>query len=572
MVIQTVSGKIDRQFDRSPFRDTLIEVWDRDFGLDDLVGSGRTNDNGEFNISYDTDYAGDTPDLTLKIIRLDYQSQPHVIFEEDGPRNVEGDYDFGTISIADWGYDPDYAVPLIRSGGAGIFASPQNFVASQTRKILLKAVPWGLRRREAGEKPSVEAAQTVFPENLTIKKGDVSRKDKFFVDATLNGFAPALMTQDSNGQFHVRYNLDQYRWDESHQSPSVHLTMVKNAEGNLIPQKIEWKLRKIASFPPEFSDDGSAEPGEGAAWEKAKLYFRIAEFIDGQVKGHLGRGHLNVGQYAVALYRNIQKSPILKLLHPHLKGVSAINTFGKDIIFGDQGVLALSPLNSASLIDVMRDDLGQCNWKNWSPRNEVNSTGQHSYAKIQNLYWNILNEYVDKFFTLYEEKIKLDWKEIYYFSQDLVSHSVPFVPPHIVDGEQYVDNNEISVDAPAHQTAISPITEVLTHPKDQDIQNLKQACAYAIYHATIWHDWRNDNQANYGGEIDYARLAIDYSVEDAAFQLFIVNILVDVKHGYLTKNEENDIPIEFISILQRESQNFEDLGYDLRDLRSRINI
>lgn len=571
MVKQTVSGKISRQFDQSPFRDTLIEIWDRDFGLDDLVGSGRTNDNGEFNIEYDTDDAGDTPDLTVKVIRLDYQSQPHVIYEEDGPRNVEGNYDFGTIAIADWGYDPDYAVPLIRSQGAGIFASPQNFVAPQTRKILLKAVPWSLKRRDAGQQNSIEAAQTIFPDNRTIQN-DASRGDKFFIDATLNGFAPGLLTQDGNGQFHVRYNLDQYRWDETHQAPSVHLTMVKDANSNLIPKKIEWKLRKIASFPPEFVEDGSAEPGEGAKWEQAKLYFRIAEFIDGQVKGHLGRGHLNVGQYAISLYRNIQKSPILKLLHPHLKGVSAINTFGKDIIFGEQGVLALSPLNSASLIDVMRDDLGQCNWKSWSPRNEVNTTGQHSYAKIQNLYWNILNEYVDKFFSLYEDKIKLDWKEIYYFSKDLVNHSVPFVPPSIADGEQYVDNNEISVDRPANQKAISPITETMTHPGDQDIQNLKQACAYAIYHATIWHDWRNDNQANYGGEIDYARLALDYSVEDAAFQLFIVNILVDVKHGYLTKNEENDIPREFIAILKRERENFEELGYDLRDLRSRINI
>lgn len=90
MVKQTVSGKISRQFDQSPFRDTLIEIWDRDFGLDDLVGSDRTNDKGEFNIEYDTDDAGDTPDLTVKVIRLDYQSQPHVIYEEDGPRNVKG--------------------------------------------------------------------------------------------------------------------------------------------------------------------------------------------------------------------------------------------------------------------------------------------------------------------------------------------------------------------------------------------------------------------------------------------------------------------------------------------------
>lgn len=571
MSTRTVTGKVLRQFDQSPFRDTLIEIWDRDFGLDDLVGSGRTNDFGIFTIEYNTEEAGKKPDLSLKVLRLDYKGELEVIYEEDGPRDVQDNYDFEDILISDWEYDSSYEVPLIHSQGAGINASPQNFVTPQTRKILGNAFRLGIKRFQASQKGSPLEAQKEFPENKTLKDS-TSRSDEFFVDATLNAFAPAMLTIDSNDEFHVRYNLDKYKWDEKHQSPNVHLTLKKNNQGNLVPKSISWKLRKVGSFPPEYQAEGQATPDDSDAWDKAKSYFRIAEFVDGQVKGHLGRGHLNTGQYAISLYRNIQKSPILRLLHPHLKGVSAINTFGKEIIFGEDGILALSPLNSTSLIEAMKDDLGQCDWKNWSPRTEYTSTGQHSYAKIQNKYWNVLKEYIDIFFRLHSEKIRLDWKEVYFFSKDLVENSVPYTSPSLESGERYIDDNEISNHQPNETKAISPITNTITEPSDDDVDNLKQACAYAIYHATIWHDWRNDNQANYGGEIDYARLALDYSTEDAAFQLFIVNILVDVKHGYLTKNEENDIPIEFVALLRSEFENFQSMGYDIRDLRSRINI
>ena len=146
-----------------------------------------------------------------------------------------------------------------------------------------------------------------------------------------------------------------------------------------------------------------------------------------------------------------------------------------------------------------------------------------------------------------------------------------------MSGEKWYCENEISVN-PGTGKAISKITNVKLKPPAEDIENLKQVCAYAIYHATIWHDWRNDNQAKYAGEIDYARLSLNYDVKDASFQLFIMNILSSVKYGYIVKNEDDDIDPLFISKLKSrlkdfdEIKDFENNGYDLRDLRSRINI
>jgi Lipoxygenase/Transthyretin-like family len=584
MTIRTIEGKLLRsgmpsvtirnteENDNTPYRNTKIEVWDRDFLVDDQIGTAVTDEEGYFTLTYDTDDTGNEPDLLIKVFRLNAKGESELIFDQDGEINVVGNYNFGEIRIYDWEYDGQYSVPLIRTPDAGINASPQDFSASQTRKIVSAGLNFGAKRLIADQLQNIQQVQNIFPKNFTLENKDLSRTDTFFVDAVLNGFAPALFTKDDENKFHVRYSIDEYKWDGKQQAPNVHLILNED----LTPVKIEWSIRDKSSS--TVVKSGSASPNDNISeWNQAKEYFRIAEFIDGEIKGHLGRSHINVGQYAIALYRNLQKSPIFKLLHPHLKEVSAINSFGKGIIFGAEGILSTSPLTEDGVLSALKDDLGKCNWKEWSPRKVVND--KHSYAKVNNLFWDILTEYIDDFFLMYERKILLDWKEIYYFSKDLVEHSVPFTDTNLVSGEKWYCNREISAN-PETGFAISGITDLRVNldPNSQDIKNLKQVCAYAIYHATIWHDWRNDNQAKYAGEIDYVRLSLNYEVKDASFQLFIMNILSSVKYGYIVKNEDDDIPAMFISKLKSRIQEFKDIkdfennGYDLRDLRSRINI
>jgi hypothetical protein len=568
MTKKKIQGTVLRSSeDKSPFRDTRIEIWDRDFLVDDQLGVALTDDNGQFELEYDTDDAGDEPDLLFKIFRLNANDEFELIFDQDGGINITDDPFIIDIRIIDWEYDPNFVVPLIRTPNAAIDSSPQDFSASQKRKIISNGVVFGALRFLADQAHSIQDVQNIFPRNYTVNNRDESRSDKFFVEAVLNGFAPALLTCDSENMFHVRYSIDGYPWDGIQQAPSAHLVLRKDVSGNLISDKIEWGLKDINS---NTITNGSASPSSSTLeWDKAKEYFRIAEFIDGEITGHLGRSHINVGQYAIALYRNLQKSPILKLLHPHLKEVSAINSFGKGIIFGDKGILSTSPLTTDSVLLALRDDLGKCNWKEWSPRKPFDN--QHYYAYINKLYWEILKEYIDEFFVTYRRKIILDWKEIFYFSEDLHTKSVPFKSSEPLPGENWYCKNEIS-DSSDNGLSISRITNVTKNPPDDDIENLKQVCAYAIYHSTMWHDWRNDNQTKYAGEIDYARMALNYDVKDASFQLFVMNILTSIKYGYILKNEDKDIPVMLISKLKSRIDDFKNYGYDLRDLRSRINI
>ena len=579
MAIRKVKGTIVRILDHSPLRDTPIEIWDRDLLLDDKIASGLTDDDGVFEVQYDTLNTENKPDLTLKVLRLSGSSGGYeVVYEEDGPRNVSSDFDFQLVEIAGWEYDDDKTIPLVYSPDAGFTSSPQNFVFAQTAKLGIQGFLLKRRQKKAAKQATLAAAQNEFEPNKTINMEKANpgstRTDGFFMNALLNGFAPAHPTHNRDDDtYHVRYNIDDYLVDHKankHEAPSVHLTLERSGS-DLVPKSIEYQVRVAGSNPPKYKLATTATPGSDAAWEQAKFYFRIAELIDGQVKGHLGRGHINVGQYAIAFYRNIQKSPIMKLLHPHLKGVSAINTLGKDIIFGADGILSLSPLTTDSLKQVMRDDLGQCDWKEWSPRKSLSP--KHTYAEIQKRYWNHLVSHVDSFFQTHGPKIVRDWTEVFHMSEDLVDHSVPFVSPSLATGEEWYDQNEISSD---HGTrgakAISLITSSQTGPSTAEVDNLKQMCAYIIYHATIWHDWRNDGQNDYAGELEYARLSINYTPVEAALQLLVVNLLVKVKHGYITRNEEGDIPAGLVERLRDDRNWFNNLDYDVRNLRSRINI
>ena len=49
----------------------------------------------------------------------------------------------------------------------------------------------------------------------------------------------------------------------------------------------------------------------------------------------------------------------------------------------------------------------------------------HSCARAEVLFWDVVGQYVDEFFTKREAEIKQQWYEIYRFSEDLVSNTVP---------------------------------------------------------------------------------------------------------------------------------------------------
>jgi hypothetical protein len=251
------------------------------------------------------------------------------------------------------------------------------------------------------------------------------------------------------------------------------------------------------------------------------------------------------------------------------------------------------PLTPASVVQICKESMATYDWKGWKPRQPICES--HSFAKITNLYWQVLTEYIDIFFEDYKEEIAKEWIEIRRFSDDIVQHSVAYQPSQpcgsAPDSDyDWYDYNELDKPEIPRVTingvvkATRPITNS-DQANEADIQNLKEFCRYVIFIITLWHSWVNDSQADEGGELFYSTLALrngSFGSEDdasiapnileATNLVYMVNVLTAIKYGYILKNEDDDIPEELRTTLARYKKEFADLDYEISNIRALINV
>ena len=260
---------------------------------------------------------------------------------------------------------------------------------------------------------------------------------------------------------------------------------------------------------------------------------------------------------------------------------------------------------------------------------------KHTYAKAANLFHSICVQHVDEFIDNHKDEISDEWHEIHTMSSDLVEHSVPvFMCSYLrhqlkpdaqgevhpaPDNAWYTRDNRMSltIDRPeftadqaldlglittmkSHEDedkpsgikrAISPIT--LNEKYDDssgDLDALKQYCAYAVFQATFGHFWSNSKQYDDIGEIKYSSLGIRLGTpENGVFgpeddpaispdlristqMMWWSNMLSRTGYGFLTKNEEGDVPPRLIELLREKREEFAKLDLDIDDIQSRTNI
>ena len=152
---------------------------------------------------------------------------------------------------------------------------------------------------------------TYMPSNLTRTRPD-KFSDDFFVERRLNGFNPGKLNpvKGKAWQYSVEYDCSGHKVDPSGILPKTIEARFTYGGQTLFPHSIYYELNgeKVVNRP------GDSE------WEWAKRLFRCAEFVFQEVQSHLGRTHMNLDQYAMAYYRNVENNPIRLLLEPHLEG------------------------------------------------------------------------------------------------------------------------------------------------------------------------------------------------------------------------------------------------------------
>ena len=123
------------------------------------------------------------------------------------------------------------------------------------------------------------------------------------------------------------------------------------------------------------------------------------------------------------------------------------------------------------------------------------------------------------------------------------------------------------------------------HATDAEgLANLRQLCAYLLYHVTFKHSWVNDLQYQMGGEIEFATLGVSNDLTsmdvhegtvvpppEALEHPFITYILSYTEYGYILRNEDDDVNPELIKAIMARREDFESLKYNVRAIRSCIN-
>ncbi|HBL11430.1 MAG TPA: hypothetical protein DD379_08490 [Cyanobacteria bacterium UBA11162] len=617
--LHKATGQLIFSDTKKPLHNIGLELWDRDIGTpNEYLAKGTTDKNGRFEIYYDPEKAGfkDAPDLELRVmdsrITFDANNQPihtnRIAYIIKGGDNVtQKEYDFGTLTVPYWPYNPDSPFARILlidpEDTPDDYAVGRKFQAYEAANNLvpIKAKHVIANTRNPNE-PNIAEIQAAYPPNLTIqldkKNPGYTRSDDYFVLRVLNGMNPCLLKRHKSNpnQFKMTFNWDTYEKDDTHDLHNVE-AFFELKDGKLIPTAITIQSRYPDSIAPHspLKDPITFTPNDGEKWLQAKRIFRTNSLFAGEVIEHYSKAHVQMEQYAVAVFRNLRKNPVRLMLAPHLKSIININRRGDDLLVEPNIGLFITngPLTYAGFLQMCKEVVATYDWKGWKPRQPI--CEGHAYAKVANLYWQILTEYIDVFFQKHQQEIAQEWIEIRRLSDDLVEHSMPYQPiqgimANTESDYDWYDKSELDKPDIPRTTingtvkVVRPIT-VSDQPSPTDIDNLKECCRHIIFHTTLWHSWVNDSQTDEGGELAYnslalrngsfgdeKELAIAPNSLEATNQLYIFSVLNGIKYGLILKNEDDDVPEELRATLARYKQDFADLGYDIGNLRTLINI
>lgn len=597
-----------------PIANAPIQLWDLDLVTNDFLAEGRTAEDGFFELTYDPDDAAESwegrPELMIRLMDREFtwtadggpKAHYHVVnsFRMREEPKANGDADFGVLRAEFWGYQsaegpnaiaftprvrvldgrtpqehrPGRNFEQLRVGSKHLFARERHKLIASFRE----------------KHPTPAEIEDDYPVEGSTRAIADAFSDDYICELVLNGFNPCLFEKGEEGELIVDFRWEGLEQDGRHFAPSTRAFFrLEEAEGatKLRLKAIEVQKRVGASASAHAMPRPCRRygPTDGKKWERVKRLFRCNYFLFGEVHTHLTGTHLNIEQYIMPVRRNLLQSPVAALLLPHLYGTTAVNLAANDILLHAEGLVQLtSALTTNSVQHAARRHLGTLNWKGFTPRKVI--CDDHSFAKVGQLMWNVLQGYVSAYLKDNVDDIAAYWPEIRRMSNDLVANSVPWVQSN--EGLAH-DTSEMNRSELPHKgvggraVALSAVTEVDT-PTAECWAALRQLCTYILYHATFVHTWVNDRQYLMGGEIEFATLglvddATNTDIPDEALvpskealeHPFVTYVLNYTEYGYVFRNEDDDMNPALLGALSEKRSEFGELGFDIRTLRSCIN-
>jgi hypothetical protein len=631
-----LTGKIthaNRNEERIPIHNLKIEFWARTKWLKwRKLGEAFTDENGDFNLPFTLREARN---WQIKKNLFAEVYQPFKIGYKDGmpfmidrlyhrfkikKSNLIGmGYNLRNIHLPLWEYRTDINMPRAFFPNNKKY-SPEVYDRGREYALMQQVIPIELTKQkhlfQIQKEPgliSISDIQNDYPENLTVciekRLPGYTRGDEWFAERMMNGMNkcsfipnpadPSLFTVKLFGICHYDHNLE-------YALPNVEMVFKQKQAADLpLPISLSFTgaLNAIDRNPWQTH---TFMHTDGAKWEQAKRLARTVGAVVAEADDHFAGTHVNTEQFAIAAFRNFRKNPVAFLLYPHLKEVSLINAAADKTIIGGYLPTATA-LTENGFKERVYDMLGFQNWKGWEPMKPIND--KHRFARAENLFWDLLGQFVDYFFELYQAEIKNHWSEVYAFSQDLVKHSVPVFLSEVDEDKLSPEQKDLNRQRfeygcyhfsynPAYSTEIidgkrkvlSPITKTPEFKSEEDFQNLKDCCRYAIMMATFSHTWINEHQYDDLGEILYncgglrfgekphgvmapeSDLEIAPDLTCSTQMLWFTNLLSRTEYGFITENTEHDIHPYFIKLMLDHKEDFAKLGVDIESIESRTNI
>ena len=167
-------------------------------------------------------------------------------------------------------------------------------------------------------------------------------------------------------------------------------------------------------------------------WLFAKTIVQITDSNFHEVLSHLGRTHLFVGRFAIAIHRQLSKNhPLRLLLLPHLKGTSNINNLAQEVLIAPGGSIDIL---FGSTIDAART-LVEADLQNYSfneamlPKqlekrgvDDKEKLPVYPYRDDALLIWDAIHQWVSDYLNIYykgDEDVQKD-KELQHWAKECV--------------------------------------------------------------------------------------------------------------------------------------------------------
>lgn len=616
-----------------PIHHMYVEFWGRTLlGNFRRIGFAYTNEEGRFSMPFDLHSCRK---WYMRSLRVEIYTTGNHVYKEGKPVKSfvlfheipvkKGDLigmemDLGNIHLFYWEYDQSKVLARVVIKDHDEDA-PETYSDGRLKSIEEQFIPVELIKEKHLEEIALmkneinlHMIQTDYPMNLTqcieLEKPGVTRSDDWFGERFMNGMAASDFDRDPDDpeKLWVHYHWNSYDKTTDYVMPDVDIKFELKSNGLPTPVEIsltgplnkhELNQRPKRVFHPE----------DGQQWMAAKRLARVSSALYTEIVHHLCITHYNTEQFSIAAHRNLRLSPITNLIFPHIKEVILVNHTADQILIGNGYISKATALTKKGVGQLALQVMGTQDWKNWKPMEPISDN--HTFAKIANLFWDIVTTYVDEYIEEHRSELLKYWHEIYRFSQDLVNHSTPFflcqyLTNMLLDDKGNYDANkahwyenaqkmDLSIERPrvngelksmSYITAASRAEDV----KEEDFDQLKQACSFVIYQASFGHTWSNAKQYDDIGEVLYCSLGLRFGNTDegalgpendlsiapdltrSTQMMWWSNMLSKTGYGFITKNEDNDINPKLIAALEAKRQDFDRLGFDIDTIQSRTNI